>query len=42
LFRALHGRRTVEQVRAMDWDGDPEPWLSAFFLFGPTERKVEG
>jgi uncharacterized protein (TIGR03083 family) len=42
LFRALHGRRTAEQVRAMDWVGDPEPWMSTFFLFGPTERKVEG
>ena len=41
LFRALHGRRTVDQVRAMKWDGDPEPWMSVFFLFGPTERKVE-
>jgi uncharacterized protein (TIGR03083 family) len=41
LFRALHGRRTVEQVRAMDWEGDPEPWMSSFFLFGPTDRQVE-
>ncbi|MEA2497748.1 MAG: hypothetical protein QOH26_153 [Actinomycetota bacterium] len=42
LFRALHGRRTIEQVRAMEWDGDPGPWMSVFFLFGPpTERAVE-
>lgn len=27
LFRALSGRRTIEQVRALAWDGDPEPYL---------------
>jgi uncharacterized protein (TIGR03083 family) len=41
LFRALHGRRTVEQVRAMGWDGDPGPWIPALFLFGPAEETVE-
>ena len=41
LFRALHGRRTIEQVKAMDWSGDPGPWMNDFFLFGPTERVVE-
>lgn len=41
LFRALHGRRTVEQVRKMDWDGDPERWMSVFFIFGPIDHKVE-
>ena len=42
LFRALHGRRTRDQVRVMDWDGDPDRVLDRFFLFGPTERAVEG
>jgi uncharacterized protein (TIGR03083 family) len=41
LFRALHGRRTVDQVRAMEWDGDPAPWMSVFFVFGPSEKVVE-
>jgi uncharacterized protein (TIGR03083 family) len=41
LFRVLHGRRTVEQVRAMDWSGDPDPWMKDLFIFGPTERVVE-
>lgn len=41
LFRALHGRRTVDQVRALEWDGDPAPWMDVFFLFGPTHRVVE-
>ena len=30
LFRALSGRRTIEQVRALAWDGDPEPHLGLF------------
>ncbi|HET7482950.1 MAG TPA: maleylpyruvate isomerase family mycothiol-dependent enzyme [Actinomycetota bacterium] len=41
LFRVLHGRRTVEQVRDMDWDGDPGGWAESLFIFGPTERVVE-
>lgn len=27
LFRTLSGRRSLEQVRALGWDGDPEPYL---------------
>lgn len=42
LFRTIHGRRTIDQVRAMPWEGDPDPWLPALFLFGPAERPVEG
>jgi uncharacterized protein (TIGR03083 family) len=30
LFRALCGRRTLDQVRALAWDGDPEPYLDLF------------
>jgi uncharacterized protein (TIGR03083 family) len=41
LFRALHGRRTPDQVRAMGWQGDPGPWVEAFFVFGPAEKEVE-
>jgi uncharacterized protein (TIGR03083 family) len=40
LFRSLHGRRTPAQVRALDWDGDPTPWMDVFFLFGPAEKDV--
>lgn len=40
LFRTLHGRRTVEQVRAMNWEGDPGPWLPTLFLFGPIDHEV--
>lgn len=41
LFRTLHGRRTPDQARGMNWDGDPEPWLPALFLFGPAQHTVE-
>lgn len=41
LFRTLHGRRTVDQARALDWDGDPGPWLQSIYIFGPTEKLVE-
>jgi uncharacterized protein (TIGR03083 family) len=30
LFRALSGRRSLDQVRALAWDGDPEPYLEVF------------
>jgi uncharacterized protein (TIGR03083 family) len=41
LFRSLHGRRTPNQVRSLDWEGDPEPWMEVFFLFGPADSAVE-
>ena len=28
LFRTLSGRRSLDQVRALAWDGDPEPYLN--------------
>ncbi len=34
LHRALSGRRSAAQVRALDWTGDPEPYLSIFSRFG--------
>ena len=30
LFRAFGGRRTLDQVRALDWSADPSPYLDAF------------
>jgi uncharacterized protein (TIGR03083 family) len=41
LFRTIHGRRTLDQVRAMEWSGDPGRWVSDLFIFGPAERTVE-
>jgi uncharacterized protein (TIGR03083 family) len=34
-FRVLAGRRSEAQVRAMDWDGDPTPYLPVLSAFGP-------
>ena len=31
LFRSFGGRRTLAQVRALDWSADPTPYLDAFF-----------
>ena len=33
-FRALTGRRSLDQIRAFKWSVDPEPYLPAF-TFGP-------
>jgi uncharacterized protein (TIGR03083 family) len=41
LFRSLHGRRSPAQVRALEWDGDPDAWMDVFFLFGPAENDVK-
>lgn len=34
LFRALSGRRSPEQLRSYEWDGDPEPFLELFYPYG--------
>ena len=34
LFRALSGRRSQEQIRALAWDGDPDPVLTMFAPYG--------
>ena len=33
MARVFGGRRTDDQVRALDWTGDPEPWLPVLPLF---------
>jgi uncharacterized protein (TIGR03083 family) len=33
-LRAFTGRRSLDQLRAYDWVGDPDPWLP-FFTWGP-------
>ena len=42
-LRALTGRRSLDQVRALDWDGDPEPWLPAltWAVFEPAATSRE-
>ncbi|MDQ4065199.1 MAG: maleylpyruvate isomerase family mycothiol-dependent enzyme [Actinomycetota bacterium] len=41
-FRALSGRRNLDQVRAYEWDGDADPFLKFFYPYGPrTDALVE-
>jgi uncharacterized protein (TIGR03083 family) len=35
LFRAMTGRRSADQMRAFDWDGEPAPELLVFAIFEP-------
>lgn len=44
LFRALGGRRTLDEVRALDWSADPAPYLDRLFggpLRPPTASLAE-
>lgn len=34
LLRGLTGRRTAEEIRAFEWDGDPEVYLPHFSMYG--------
>ena len=36
-FRALSGRRSLDQLRALEWDGDPAPFLDYFYPYGVRE-----
>ena len=40
MFRGLIGRRSPAQVRALTWEGDPEPYLPHFGVFGLSEHDV--
>lgn len=42
IFRALSGRRNPDQVRAFDWEGDPEPYIPYVYPYGiRTEALVD-
>ncbi|MDQ3877155.1 MAG: maleylpyruvate isomerase family mycothiol-dependent enzyme [Actinomycetota bacterium] len=40
LMRALTGRRSLAQIKLLDWEGDPEPYLGAF-RWGPFRPRSE-
>ena len=40
LFRALSGRRSMEQLRSLKWDGDPEPFLAYFYPYGVRQEAL--
>ena len=39
-FRALSGRRSKEQLRSLEWEGDPEPFLDYFYPYGVREEAL--
>jgi uncharacterized protein (TIGR03083 family) len=40
LARAASGRRSPDQIRAYDWDGDPEPFIVLFYPYGLRESAL--
>lgn len=41
MLRALTGRRSPDQVRALDWDGDPEPFIPLFSTYPMRSDPLE-
>lgn len=44
MFRSRLGRRSHEQVRAFDWDGDEaavDAAVASWFVFGPSDSAIE-
>ena len=41
LYRALASRRSPDQIRAMDWDGDPEPYLAVIPMYGERDEPLD-
>ena len=41
MLRSLTGRRTREQIRGLDWSGDPELYLDLFSMYGMPERELD-
>jgi hypothetical protein len=37
LVRMLASRLTSDEIRALEWDGDPEPYLAIIPEYGPTK-----
>jgi uncharacterized protein (TIGR03083 family) len=40
LVRALAGRRSAAQIRALDWDGDCSPYLAVFSGYGARDTDL--
>lgn len=40
LLRALSGRRTHAEIRALDWTGDPTPYLEVFAPYPPPSAPL--
>ncbi len=40
LLRVLAGRRTPDQIRALDWQGDPAPYIEVLPEYGPSPSQT--
>lgn len=40
MARAVLGRRSVAQLAAYEWEGDPDPYVPHFPVFDPPERDI--
>ena len=40
ITRSLFGRRSLDQIAAFDWSGDPTPYLPHFSFFTPRETPL--
>lgn len=41
LLRALTGRRTAQEIRGYDWEGDPTPWIATLSIFPFPEASLD-
>ena len=41
VMRALAGRRSRAQIAALDWQGDPEPYLGIIPAYGERDEPLE-
>jgi uncharacterized protein (TIGR03083 family) len=40
LLRAITGRRTLDEIRSLDWSTDPEPYLKVFTMYGLPDASL--
>jgi uncharacterized protein (TIGR03083 family) len=40
VLRTRLGRRTLDEVRSLDWSTDPTPWFDRLFVFSPTTTSL--
>jgi uncharacterized protein (TIGR03083 family) len=41
MLRSLTGRRTREQIRGLEWSGDPERYLDLFSMYGMPDKELD-
>jgi uncharacterized protein (TIGR03083 family) len=40
ILRSLTGRRTLDEIRDLDWSTDPEPYLKTFSMYGLPDASL--